>query len=80
MDSSDAEVPVAANVVVTMAAELAVFLPTRRRPGPVRVGCDGVSSLGHVVESIGVPLTEVGGLVVNGETAISSYRPCGGEP
>ena len=78
---------------VVVAAELTMFLrPARRRalsdeepgrpdqpPGPVRVTCDGVSSLGHVVESLGVPLTEVGGLVVNGVPAQSGYRPQGGD-
>jgi Mut7-C ubiquitin len=36
------------------------------RGGPVRVGGDGVSSLGHMVQSLGVPLTKVGRLAVNG--------------
>jgi len=43
------------------------------------VRCDGVSSLGHVVESLGVPLTEVGDLLVNGESAAPGYRPHGGD-
>jgi uncharacterized protein len=30
---------------------------------------DGISSLGHVVESLEVPLTEAGRLLVNGEPA-----------
>lgn len=64
---------------ITVAAELALFLRPRRLAGPVRVTCDGVSSLGHLVESIGVPLTEVGGLVVNGEPAVPAYRPRGGD-
>ncbi len=45
----------------------------------MRVACDGISSLGHLVESLGVPLTEVGGLVVNGEPAAPGYRPRGGD-
>ncbi len=69
----------AATAEVAVAAELALFLQARRRPGPVRVRCDGVSSLGHVVESVGVPLTEVGGLVVNGDPATREYRPRGGD-
>src|SRR5262249_16766336 len=43
-----------------------------------RVGCDGVSSLGHVVQSLGVPLTEVGRLVVNGRPVPPRDRPGGG--
>ena len=69
----------AAMAEITVAAPLALFLRPRWRPGPVRVKCDGVSSLGHVVESIGVPLTEVGGLVVNGEPVAPGYRPRGGD-
>ena len=64
---------------VTVAPELGLFLPARIRPGPVQVKCDGVSSLGHVVESIGVPLTEVGSLLVNGKPADPGYRPVGGD-
>ena len=41
--------------------------------------CDGVSTLGHVVESIGVPLTEVGSLLVNGKVTDRSYRPRAGD-
>src|SRR5262249_60773663 len=47
--------------------------------GPVRVGWDGVSSRGHVVQSLGVPLTEVGRLVVNGRPVPPRYRPGGGD-
>ena len=64
---------------VSVAAELRLFLKPARRGGPVRVGCDGVSSLGHVVQSLGVPLTEVGRLVVNGRPVPPRYRPGGGD-
>jgi uncharacterized protein len=64
---------------ITVASSLAVFLRPRFRLGPVRVKCDGVSSLVHVVQSIGVPLTEVGGLLVNGKPAAVSYRPSAGD-
>lgn len=62
-----------------MAAELRLFLKAAHRSGPVRVGCDGVSSLGHVVQSLGIPLTEVGRLTVNGRPAGPRYRPGGGD-
>lgn len=53
-----------AQAVVIIAAELRLFLRPGRRSGPVAVALDGTSSLGHVVESLGVPLTEVGRLPV----------------
>ena len=59
--------------------ELAFFLRAGQRSGQVPVICDGVSSLGHVVESIGVPLTEVGSLEANGQLVAPSYRPGGGD-
>ena len=65
--------------VVTVAAELRMFLRSGRRDGPVSVACDGVSSLVHVVESLGVPRTEIGGLTVNGNTAALGYLPRGGD-
>jgi len=43
------------------------------------VRCDGVSSLGHVVESLGSPLTEVGALRANGEVVAPGYLPAGGD-
>ncbi len=64
---------------IRFAAELRLFLSPGRRRGQVRVACDGTSSLGHLVESLGVPLTEVGSLAVNGEPATPRYRPAGGE-
>ena len=36
-----------------------MFLAPRHRRGQVRVAWDGTSSLGHVVESLGVPLTVI---------------------
>ena len=64
---------------VSVAAELQFLLRAGRRGGPVAVTCDGVSSLGHVVESLGVPLTEVGTMTVNGQPAARSYRPGDGD-
>lgn len=65
--------------VVTVAAGLRMFLRAGRRDDPVKVACDGVSSLLHVVESLGVPRTEVGSLTVNGSTESPSYLPRGGD-
>jgi uncharacterized protein len=66
-------------VEVIVEPELAFFLRAGHRQSPVLVACDGVSSLGHVVESIGVPLTEVGLLEVNDEIVTPGYRPAGGD-
>jgi uncharacterized protein len=68
-----------AGLEVIVAPELAFFLRAGRRDGPVAVTCDGVSSLGHVVESLGVPLTEVGSLEVNDQVVTPGYRPAGGD-
>ncbi len=61
------------------AAELRMFLASRHRGGQVRVACDGTSTLGHVVESLGVPLPEIGSLVVNGKPATPAYRLASGD-
>jgi uncharacterized protein len=64
---------------VRFAAELRFFLAPRHRDGQMRVACDRVSSLGHVVESLGVPLPEVGRLVVNSTPVMPSYRLAAGD-
>jgi uncharacterized protein len=61
------------------AAELRMFLPPASRAGPVLAATDGTSSLGHVVESAGVPLTEVGMLLVNDKPVQPSYQPLPGD-
>ncbi|MFF0010329.1 Mut7-C RNAse domain-containing protein [Streptomyces sp. NPDC005374] len=64
---------------VEFAPGLALFVASRRRGGPTALTTDGVASLGHVVESTGVPLTEVGALVVNGREVPVSYVPAAGD-
>lgn len=64
---------------VAFADELHVFVPGERRQGVTVHSTDGVSSLGHVVESLGVPLTEVGTLVVDGHEVPVSHVPAAGE-
>ena len=64
---------------VRFAAELRVFLAPRHRDGRARVACDGTSSLGHVVESLGVPLPEVGRLAVNGRPVGPAHRLSDGD-
>ncbi|MEG8276817.1 Mut7-C RNAse domain-containing protein [Streptomyces sp. AHA2] len=64
---------------VEFAPELHVFVPRARKDGIVRAATDGVSSLGHVVESLGVPLTEVGVLLAGGREVPVSHVPVAGE-
>ncbi|MGP4045038.1 Mut7-C RNAse domain-containing protein [Streptomyces sp. 2A115] len=64
---------------VEFAPELRMFVPQGRRTAATAVATDGVSSLGHVVESLGVPLTEVGALVVDGREVPVSHVPAAGE-
>jgi uncharacterized protein with PIN domain len=52
-------------LVVRPAPSLWLFLPPRRRRAQFGVPYDGTASLGHVVQSLGVPLTEVGAPVVD---------------
>ncbi|MFE5286705.1 Mut7-C RNAse domain-containing protein [Nocardia sp. NPDC056611] len=66
----------AGEITVEFAPELRVFVGQRDRT-PVRV--DGTSTLGHVVESLGVPLTEVGTVLVDGESVATGHIPRGGE-
>ncbi|MGH8917007.1 MAG: Mut7-C RNAse domain-containing protein [Actinomycetes bacterium] len=67
------------DITLTLAPELRVFTAPNRRGERVPTTVDGTSSLGHVVESVGVPLTEVGRLLVDGSEAPVSYVPRGGE-
>lgn len=64
---------------VEVAPELHLFVPAARRAGATPLGTDGVSTLGHVIESLGVPLTEVGTLVVDGREMPVSHVPEAGE-
>lgn len=59
---------------VRVAAPLRLFLPARHRGGEIEVPVDGTSGLGHLVEALGVPRTEIGTVRVNGEPARSGYR------
>lgn len=68
---------------IGFAPSLHLFLGAQRRTAAAAeaapVHCDGVSSLGHVVESLGVPLTEVGGLRVDGRAVDPGHVPADGE-
>jgi uncharacterized protein with PIN domain len=66
-------------ITVRIAAELHVFVAAARRAEATDVLTDGVSSLGHVVESLGVPLTEVGRLTMDGADVAAAHVPAAGE-
>ena len=65
--------------VVRVTQELRFLLAPRNRHGEVRVALDGTSSLGHVVESLGIPRTEVGSLAVGRHEVGVAYRPRDGD-
>ncbi|KUM77662.1 Mut7-C RNAse domain-containing protein [Streptomyces griseorubiginosus] len=69
----------APEIHIQFAPELALFVPHGRRAGATPLTTDGVSSLGHVVESTGVPLTEVGTLRVDDREVPRSYVPAAGD-
>jgi uncharacterized protein len=55
--------------------ELQFLLPARWRGEVVEVAADPAASLGHLVQSAGVPLTEVGTLRVEGRAVSAECRP-----
>ncbi|MFG2330717.1 Mut7-C RNAse domain-containing protein [Streptomyces sp. NPDC048604] len=66
-------------IFVSFAPGLRLFVGAERRSGRTSVATDGVSTLGHVVESLGVPLTEAGRLLVDGRPVDVSHIPAAGE-
>ncbi|WP_327325363.1 Mut7-C ubiquitin/RNAse domain-containing protein [Streptomyces sp. NBC_01210] len=66
-------------ITVSVAPELRLFVPSERRAGRTTLVTDGSSTLGHVVESLGVPLTEAGRLLVDGRQVTVSHIPRAGE-
>ncbi|MFJ3586183.1 Mut7-C RNAse domain-containing protein [Streptomyces sp. NPDC090127] len=66
-------------IQISFAPRLRLFVSTDRRAGRTAVTTDGVSTLGHVVESLGVPLTEAGRLLVDGHPVDASHVPAVGE-
>jgi hypothetical protein len=64
---------------VRVASALRFLLPARHRHGEVVVPLDGTSSLGHVIEALGVPRTEIGELWINGRPGHPYARLRGGD-
>ncbi len=69
----------AATAQIIVPDELRFMLPVRQRGAAVRVPVDGVNSLLHVIESLGVSRTEFGRLEVDGHEVGSEYRPAPGD-
>ncbi|MGW7284719.1 Mut7-C RNAse domain-containing protein [Streptomyces sp. NPDC054847] len=66
-------------ITIDVAPELRLFVPSDYRRGRTALTTDGSSTLGHVVESLGVPLTEAGRLIVDGRQVPTSHIPGVGE-
>ncbi|HET9899089.1 MAG TPA: Mut7-C RNAse domain-containing protein [Streptosporangiaceae bacterium] len=79
MHQTPAWPPASSRAELLVAPELRLFLRRQYRHDPILIGCDGVSTFGHVVQSAGVPLTEAGALTVNGRLVPPGYRPRGGD-
>jgi len=65
-------------VKVALPRELWLFVAPRRRRDTVDVCYDGDASLGHVVQALGIPLTEVGVLLADHAPVDRAYRPRAG--
>ncbi|MFI5759099.1 Mut7-C RNAse domain-containing protein [Streptomyces sp. NPDC051569] len=66
-------------IQISFAPELRLFVAAARREGRTALLTDGSSTLGHAVESLGVPLTEVGPLLVDGREVSVAHLPAAGE-
>ncbi|GAA1217513.1 Mut7-C RNAse domain-containing protein [Kitasatospora nipponensis] len=66
-------------ISLDLAAELHLFVGARHRGEHAVVRSDGAATLGHLVESLGIPLTEVGALLVDGRPVPTSHLPADGE-
>ncbi|MEU2434924.1 Mut7-C RNAse domain-containing protein [Streptomyces rubradiris] len=65
----------ATEIHVEVDPALHLFVPAARRRGATALATDGVSTLGHVIESLGIPLTEVGALIVDGRPVLPGHIP-----
>lgn len=65
-------------LTVVIPDELQPLVYGRRRRARIDVADDGVSTIGHVVGSIGIPPTEVGAIVVDGHEVDAGWRPTPG--
>jgi uncharacterized protein len=63
------------SVRVRIDPDLWFFAAPQRRVEQFELRYDGTATLGHLAESLGVPLTEVGTLRVDGALATSAHQP-----
>ncbi len=68
-----------ASITLRFDPTLRPLLAPRNRTDLLHVNHDPAASLSHVVESLGVPLTEIGELRINGTTASPSQHPQPGD-
>ncbi|HEX2297301.1 MAG TPA: Mut7-C RNAse domain-containing protein [Pseudonocardiaceae bacterium] len=61
-----------------LSPELWLFVAPRHRREQVEVRHDSAASLGHLVEALGIPLTEVGALLADDALVTPSHRPPAG--
>jgi uncharacterized protein with PIN domain len=66
-------------LTLRFAPELRFFLPPRHRGEEIRVQHDATSTLGHVIESLGPPRTEIGALRADGGEVTTAHRPAHGQ-
>jgi len=65
-------------VTLAVAPDLRPLMHSRRRADRVELPLDGVSTIGHLLGSVGLPLTEVGELTVDGSAVDASWLPPAG--
>lgn len=68
-----------ADLTVHIPPELRFFLPPHHRNAPVPVHHDPDATLGHTLQALGVPLTEVGTLHADGHPVPPHHRPTPGQ-
>lgn len=61
-------------IALRVGHDLLPFLSAKHRDNDVRLAHDGTSTVGHVIESVGIPLPEVGEIVVGGIAVPPSHR------
>jgi uncharacterized protein with PIN domain len=66
-------------VTLVVSTSLRFFLSAAKRRAEVRLPVDGTSTAGHLLAAVGVPKTEVGGLLLEGVPVDLGYRPQPGD-
>jgi len=67
----------AGELTLVVPAELQPLLYSRRRHGNLTLPLDGVSTIGHLIGSVGLPLTEIGAALLDGQPVDLSWQPRG---